>query len=410
MIKKLPFFLVMMLFAKLSLAQSLQGALPYLGIENHPVSFTILGTETHFNSSDSNLVTFYNNFDTVEFWSQPLSFYAHKGHILYTNHYSIFQSAGIYNLMVYNNIDDTLYLDSALRIIPGANNTYNIYDFEPKMVTAGDQGEMNFQVGFANAIISATNPYWCFVNKTSDTIHIDSVTQIDQWNIKTYFTVPADYHGLFKAVFRASSDTVMLSQNDLLIINDDKTQISELSPDSIHNMSWQPWEITIYGNKTHFTQDSTYIASQDSWMFDDCIDSMFVINDTTIIFYITLPMAIKAATHPNLLVYVYNETDGLMYYPMRVDIYGSTPEQEDISRRVKIYPNPAQNVVTIEHNIDIQEVSTLEIFNINGVKVYQDELRGSTYQFDVGGWQAGIYFGRLYDSNTENKSFKFIVQ
>ncbi|MCF8298059.1 MAG: T9SS type A sorting domain-containing protein [Saprospiraceae bacterium] len=402
--KKAILIITFITIGNLLFSQSIQGVLQGITYDNTPKSFTIFGHKTHFKSVDSNYVSFYNDVDTVDFWI-PFSYKDYYINIYFT---TTFQDTGIYHLKIYNCIDDTMYLDSAIQVISGIGNPFYFDDEIPKMVSAGAQEEIILETFYLTSFLSATNHSCYFINTKNDTIQADSISPLSQYRLKVYFTVPNNYHGLFSAVYRNSIDTLIVGKDNILVMNDSKSQIAEITPDSIHNLNWQSWKITVYGNNTHFTQDTNYIVSYNFIPIEEFTDSVVVLNDTTIKFNIDLPMGCKGATYPNTLICIYNEIDGIMFYTMRVDMYGSIPEINR-SHNVKLYPNPAHEKITIDISNNNQEIVLMEIYNLEGKKIINTEHRTPNVEIDVSNWKPGIYFGRIIYENNENKEFKFIV-
>jgi len=399
--KKTLLIITFIIISSLLFSQSIQGVLPGITYDNTPKNFTIFGYKTHFKSTDSNYVSFYNEVDTVDFWIK----FSYRDYFLYVVFSTNFQDTGLYHLKLYNSIDDTMYMDSAIQVISRVGSQNYFYYKIPKMVTAGDPDEIILKT-YNSYFLSATNHSCYFINTKADTIQVDSILPLSQYRLKVYFTVPNNYHGLFNAVYRNSIDTLIIGKENILVMNDSKSQIAEITPDSIHNMYWQPWKITVYGNNTHFTQDTNYIIFDS---FANFIDSVVVLNDTTIKFNVSLAILGKGATYPNTLVCIYNEVDGIMFYPIRVDLYGSIPETKKSFHNVKIYPNPAYDKITIDINNYNQEIAVMEIYNLEGKKIMNTEHRTPNVEIDVSNWKPGIYFGRIIFENGESTEFKFVV-
>ena len=60
------------------------------------------------------------------------------------------------------------------------------------------------------------------------------------------------------------------------------------------------------------------------------------------------------------------------------------------SSRIKIYPNPADNILIIETNTPGQH--SVEISSLNGQQIYSTSMEGTTHQIDLSPFQKGIYF------------------
>ncbi len=80
------------------------------------------------------------------------------------------------------------------------------------------------------------------------------------------------------------------------------------------------------------------------------------------------------------------------------------------SGKLKIYPNPASQMISIEFNESAAPVLEIQLFNALGKMLYQSEMDGSGLQtIDLSGYEKGLYFIRIKgDDFTE--SGKFIKQ
>jgi len=61
---------------------------------------------------------------------------------------------------------------------------------------------------------------------------------------------------------------------------------------------------------------------------------------------------------------------------------------------LKVYPNPAKRVITIEAN-NLAKENTLTILNANGQELIREQIVGSMTQIDIGNLTSGIYFVKL---------------
>jgi hypothetical protein len=70
----------------------------------------------------------------------------------------------------------------------------------------------------------------------------------------------------------------------------------------------------------------------------------------------------------------------------------------------KIYPNPAQNFITV--NSVLNEKVSITIYDLNGREVIKTSFEGKQKSIDIGGITAGIYFMKIIGSeNTETIRF-----
>ena len=61
---------------------------------------------------------------------------------------------------------------------------------------------------------------------------------------------------------------------------------------------------------------------------------------------------------------------------------------------LKVYPNPARRVITIEAD-NLAKENTLTILNANGQELIREQIVGSMTQIDIGNLTSGIYFVKL---------------
>ena len=63
-----------------------------------------------------------------------------------------------------------------------------------------------------------------------------------------------------------------------------------------------------------------------------------------------------------------------------------------------IYPNPANDVINIEAEFDVEEVT---IYNITGVMVYNEQCTMNNVQLNVSDLNSGVYFVKVVTNNGE---------
>jgi hypothetical protein len=73
---------------------------------------------------------------------------------------------------------------------------------------------------------------------------------------------------------------------------------------------------------------------------------------------------------------------------------------------LNVYPNPAQDLVTVKSS---GEITSVDVFNYLGQTVYRNtDLRGMEWKIDVSGFQQGVYFFRIKTGST-TRTFKISV-
>jgi len=90
------------------------------------------------------------------------------------------------------------------------------------------------------------------------------------------------------------------------------------------------------------------------------------------------------------------------YWLYAVDIYGfismsdivtidpASGVDEYVNAGIRIYPNPANDLLTVESNVPGQHF--IEITSLNGQLLYSDKMEGPTHQIDLSSFQKGLYF------------------
>lgn len=251
-----------------------------------------------------------------------------------------------------------------------------------------------------------------FIQPGVGTIAIDSITDLADFQIAVNAFIPVNAKpGSYDLFIYKNQDTMMISRNALFISSSFETQIDSVSPDSIHNQHWKPWTIHVYGNKTHFTNDSNIIFNEMFYTtagWGGFLDSIQVINDTLLKFNVMLPIPVKQAVNPNSTLYIYNPTDGLMAYPMVVLHYSSIGDQQKVFDNLNLYPNPSSDYFWIESDEFANEKLTVRIFSINGANVGEYSfINKSRIQLQVSDLAKGVYFVYV-QGQYKQKVFKFI--
>ncbi|MEM6631945.1 MAG: T9SS type A sorting domain-containing protein [Bacteroidota bacterium] len=71
-------------------------------------------------------------------------------------------------------------------------------------------------------------------------------------------------------------------------------------------------------------------------------------------------------------------------------------EEEGIPGEFLIYPNPADEFITITYLPEEKQGLKLEVFTLMGRKIYQEESKGQIYtNLDLNEWMKGVYFAKI---------------
>lgn len=96
--------------------------------------------------------------------------------------------------------------------------------------------------------------------------------------------------------------------------------------------------------------------------------------------------------------------------PKRNQQIGSFEEVHKRDLKLKVFPNPTVDQLTVMIPFFMENGSTIEIINTAGVIIYKnDQINGSSYQLDVSSLTNGIYLIRC-SGNGEQVTTKFVKQ
>ncbi|MBN2747054.1 MAG: T9SS type A sorting domain-containing protein [Bacteroidales bacterium] len=356
----------------------------------------ILGYKTHFDT-DSNLVMFSNATDTVMFWVGP----AANESTLYLSPTVFFPSSGFYNLTLFNNVDDTMKLPQALFVLPAKNNPIHLYHGQPYFTQAGGQHLMIFNGSgfphFNSCLLS-----YAYFFRGEDQILVDSIIAYNDQFLHVYFTLDSTDIGLYNFLYFNDVDSFLFVKNALWIQSDLKTCIREVMPDSMTNLDWQPDTVYVKGNRTHFLSDTNYIGfSDDIILTYGYIENLMVLNDSLLKFELFLPMPVKIALYPNTFLWVFNPSDGLMFYPLLIELYGAITVPQELLAEIECFPNPANETIKLTINPALEKELMLDIYDITGHLVMKKQLSAFTIEssIDVRHLKSGVYLLKLMSEN-----------
>ncbi len=69
---------------------------------------------------------------------------------------------------------------------------------------------------------------------------------------------------------------------------------------------------------------------------------------------------------------------------------------EDAFGSIVVYPNPVQEVLHIQSNMEINHI---KIFNIAGNVIFESNTQGQEYSLDIQNWSSGLYFVQIHTTN-----------
>jgi hypothetical protein len=95
----------------------------------------------------------------------------------------------------------------------------------------------------------------------------------------------------------------------------------------------------------------------------------------------------------------YSNRDNLYAYLMQYDsVYIGV--NEPLKQNLSIYPNPSTTIVTINFNVLLKKIITVEILDVRGITMFETEITENTFKVDVKNYPTGIYFIKMKSGNS----------
>lgn len=112
----------------------------------------------------------------------------------------------------------------------------------------------------------------------------------------------------------------------------------------------------------------------------------------------------QPSNHPAAWIYMtaemlYGSNNGNVYTSVEVNNFSSTSSQ------INVFPNPSDNIIHIELPHYSAETTLVELFDMNGRKVFSKKVNTKLFTIDISGFNNGIYLLKTLNSKsqTENK-------
>ena len=85
---------------------------------------------------------------------------------------------------------------------------------------------------------------------------------------------------------------------------------------------------------------------------------------------------------------------------------------EELDGSTAIYPNPANNLLTVRVSSSVESKVTITIMDVKGTPVFSKTLGSgeTTTQFNVAGLPSGVYFVKIISSNSSENAVKKFVK
>lgn len=91
-----------------------------------------------------------------------------------------------------------------------------------------------------------------------------------------------------------------------------------------------------------------------------------------------------------------------------LELLTSNYQVDDATDEVKLYPNPAKDLITI--NVP-QNIRSIAIYDIRGIQVWElKDVKEEKISLDVSGWNKGMFIYRESDLNGKIKAGRFIIK
>ena len=125
----------------------------------------------------------------------------------------------------------------------------------------------------------------------------------------------------------------------------------------------------------------------------------------------TFPIA-YTTTNASLIDSTFNSSyDGFIsrfvIYPY--NFVGVKENNSQTNNNITIYPNPANNFVTLSINSELTEKLSLKVYNTVGQIIHEETITSNEKTIDCNKWASGMYIFVLNNKET-NTSFKIIKE
>ncbi len=349
----------------------------------------VTGYKTHFKQADSSKVSLYSDNDTIQFWVKN----AVSDTYLNISIPTLSLSGSVYKISVENSIDSLMSLPYAFTVLDTTLHLSTGSAMPLGRSAINSNSKVLIQLSNIKSIANIYDSAF-YIQPGVDAIGVDSIVDMANYEVSVYSFIPATAKpGKYDLFIYKNQDSMIITPGAMFLSNPLELQIDSISPDSISNDHWTPWHtIYVYGNNTHFTNDSNVIMNS-MFLYNSVPDSIQVINDTLLKFNVKLPLPVKQAVNPNSILYVYNPTDGLLEYPMSVVYVGAIGDAHNSFDAVKLFPNPASDYLWIESDEFSNEKLNIQLINLSGQILVEYNFANQTrIRLPINKLSSGIYF------------------
>ena len=126
--------------------------------------------------------------------------------------------------------------------------------------------------------------------------------------------------------------------------------------------------------------------------------------------YFTGTNAALSWTIGESVIETFSGTNAILTQGFQQSLYTITSIEEtpDNKYQLSVYPNPAAESLTLSKGEGTkQSILNIELIDINGKRLFNDHIEGTTKQIDLSKYVSSIYFIKVYDENSKLlKTFK----
>jgi len=169
--------------------------------------------------------------------------------------------------------------------------------------------------------------------------------------------------------------------------NEDEIHISYLPSPRVEGFNFIPEFHENLGQVKFYPLNPTNVNSY-LWDFGDGSATSTAVNPTH---------SYPAGGHYDVKLYVFNGCGEFeISLPINVDLTTGVPDLNEGNTIINLYPNPSNNNITIDNLKDGVAMKSIEVFNVLGAVVYQQNAQnGKQHSFNVAKFAAGVYAVRI---------------
>ena len=330
---------------------------PNSGKQNQQLTVTITGVNTQFNAGSPTLFFMRKGSPTNDI--QTINFNATSNNIANaTIHIASNATLGLYDIL-YNNINDGIIPALLSSFTVNAANAPSLVSITPNTSMQG-QG-LNVTITGTNTHFSSGSNTLHFFSQGTETFDIldfgNSTVLSDSSIVFNAFVSPTAALGIYSVGVENNLDGIVMLNNSFTVTKTNKS-ITNISPNK--GKQNQQLTVTITGLNTKFNTGSPtiYFIRQGSPTNDIEMLGFAATSATS--------ATVQVSISPNAALGLYdigyfNLNDGAVLKPdaFTVEIANSINEIEESS--IKIFPNPAKNILNIESKNNITSVQIVDL-------------------------------------------------